>query len=107
MSRPKPYSRVIRFQHVGLHTRVEDLVANVRISDAGFGPHIVQDLDSLISAHVRPLLAHDGDLRVDVHPDQGHGFVYGRAANSKEPVLAAFTVHLVDEDVPAADTTEA
>ncbi|RKS10021.1 hypothetical protein DFP74_5767 [Nocardiopsis sp. Huas11] len=98
--RPKPYTRIVRFKRVGLHTDVPDLVAQVRTHDDGHGPYIVRDLHMLIGDHVRPLLAHDGDVTVDAHPDQARGFVYGRTLNGKGPVLAEFSVHLDTEELP-------
>jgi hypothetical protein len=98
----KPYTRIVRFQRVGLHTDVPDLVAHVRTHDAGRGPYIVRKLDALIGDYVRPFLAHDGDLRVEVHPDRRNGAVYARSTTGKttgEP-LAEFTVHLEDEELP-------
>ncbi|KOX10227.1 hypothetical protein [Nocardiopsis sp. NRRL B-16309] len=100
MRYPKPYARIVRFKRVGLHTDVPDLVAQVRTHDDGRGPYITRDLHMLIGDHVRPLLAHDGDVTVDAHPDRPHGFVYGRGLTGKGPVLAEFSVHLDTEELP-------
>jgi hypothetical protein len=101
---PTPYTRIVRFQRIGLHTNVADLVAQVRTHDDGRGPYIVRSLDTLIADYVRPFLAHDGVLHIDVDPDQRNGRAYGtRSLAGGEPTgepLAQFTVHLDTEELP-------
>lgn len=102
---PKPYTRVIRFEWIGLHTDVAPLTVEVGVSDDGRGVYRSGPyLDTQIEKYVRRFLDHDGSLNVNVHPDQRDGYVAERKLNGPDGrVLAEFTVCLPGEELPAPD----
>lgn len=99
---PKLYTRIIRFERIGLHTNVAPLTIEVGVGDDGRGVYRASpDIDTQIERYARRFLDHDGDLNVHVHPDQHDGWIAERKLNGPDgDTLAEFTVHLPDEKAP-------
>lgn len=102
---PKPYTRVIRFERIGLHTNVVPLTVEVGVGDDGRGPYRAgSDIDIQVERYTRRFLDHHGALNVHVHPDQRDGYVAERKLNGPDgEILATFSVHLPGEELPAPD----